>query len=112
MVIVDVHDEISRGADMLIVIGKARALPGRSEELKAAARAVAEATRGDEGCVSYGFFTDVADENTVLSMETWADRAALEAHMKHEHTQVFMERTPHLVDGQPVMTMYEASQAD
>ena len=72
---------------MLIVLGDATAAPGRRDELVAAAREVASATRADEGCVSYGFFADVEDGDRILSVEIWADRAALEAHMTHDHTR-------------------------
>ena len=36
--------------------------------------------------MSYGFFADLEDVDRILSVEIWADRAALEAHMTHDHT--------------------------
>lgn len=72
---------------MLIVIGSAHALPGRREDLVSAARAIVAETRDDEGCESYGFYADLADEDTILSLEIWRDQDALDAHMQHTHTQ-------------------------
>ena len=92
---------------MLIVLGDATAAPGRRDELVAAAREVAAATRTDEGCVSYGFFADVEDGDRILSVEIWADRASLDAHMTHDHTHQFLRVAPGLVAGEPAMSFYE-----
>ena len=92
---------------MLIVIGSATAAPGRRDELVAATRTVAAATRGDAGCLAYSFAADVEDENRILSIEMWADRAALDAHLAHAHTQDFLAVAPGLVAGEPVMSFHE-----
>ncbi|WP_328745599.1 antibiotic biosynthesis monooxygenase [Streptomyces sp. NBC_00285] len=88
---------------MLIVIGSARALPGRRADLVSAARAVATQSRADEGCESYGFYADLTDDETILSVEIWRDQAALDAHMEHPHTQEFLAAAGSLVDGTPTM---------
>ena len=92
---------------MLIVIGNARALPGRREDLVSAARAVVADTRVDDGCEAYGFYADLSDEDTILSLEIWRDQAALDAHMKHPHTHDFLARAGELVDGTPTMSFHE-----
>jgi quinol monooxygenase YgiN len=92
---------------VLIVIGDATAAPGRREELVAAAQAIAAATRDDSGCLAYSFAADVEDENRILSIEVWADRAALDEHMAHAHTQDFLAAAPGLVAGEPVMSFHE-----
>lgn len=92
---------------MLIVIGDANAAPGRRDELVAAARAVTAATRGDSGCLAYSFASDVENPDRILSIEVWADRAALEEHMGHAHTEQFMKAAPGLVAGEPVMSFYD-----
>lgn len=92
---------------MLIVVGSAVAAPGRREELVAAARAVAAATRSDRGCVAYSFAADLEDDDRIISLEIWADRAALDEHMRHDHTADFLQLAPQLVGGDPVMTFYD-----
>ena len=94
---------------MLIVLGDATAAPGRRNELIGAAREIASATRADDGCVSYGFFADVEDADRILSVEIWADRASLDAHLTHDHTQQFLQAAPSLVAGEPVMSFYVVS---
>jgi quinol monooxygenase YgiN len=92
---------------VLIVIGDATAAPGRRDDLVAAARTVAAATRGDRGCLAYSFAADVEDENRILSIEIWADRAALDAHLGHDHTAEFLRVAPSLVAGEPVMSFHD-----
>ncbi|WP_116453579.1 putative quinol monooxygenase [Blastococcus litoris] len=97
---------------MLIVLGSATAAPGRRDELVAAARAVASATRTDPGCVAYSFAADLEDPDRILGIEIWADQAALDAHMTHAHTLEFLRVAPGLVVGQPQMSFYEAAATD
>ena len=68
---------------------------------------MAAATRGDDGCQAYGFYADLADENTILSLEIWRDQEALDAHMTHPHTQQFLTRVAGLIDGTPAMAFHE-----
>jgi quinol monooxygenase YgiN len=96
---------------VLIVIGDATAAPGRRDDLVAAARAVASATRGDDGCLAYTFAADVEDPDRVLSVEVWRDRAALDAHLGHDHAQAFLQVAPGLVAGEPVMAFHEVDDA-
>ena len=97
---------------MLIVLGSATAAPGRRDELVAAARTVAAATRGDRGCLAYSFAADVEDPDRILSIEIWADRDALDAHMGHDHTQAFLAVAPGLVAGEPVMSFHDVPGED
>ena len=92
---------------MLIVIGSATAAPGRRDELVAAAQVIASATRADAGCLAYSFSADVEDPDRILGIEIWADRAALDEHMGHPHTEEFLRIAPALVVGEPVMSFYD-----
>ena len=97
---------------MVIVIGEAEAAPGRRDQLLEAAAAVAAATQGDPGCVHYGFSTDVSRPEVVRSVEVWTDRAALEAHLGHDHTDAFLAAVDGLVAGAPRMQFFDAAPTD
>ena len=97
---------------MLVVLSSATAAPGRRDELVAAARAVAAATREDRGCLSYDFAADLDDPDRVLGVEVWADRAALDEHMSHDHTRAFLGAAPGLVTGEPVMAFHHVPDAE
>ena len=94
---------------MLIVIGSGRSRQGQHHELVSAARAVALATRVDDGCDVYTFAVDVTEPAAVVSFEVWRDRAALEAHLSHEHTQRFLRDVAGLLEGEPTMSLFEAT---
>ena len=86
---------------MLIVIGDATAAPGRRDELVAAARAVAAATRGDEGLPVLLLLRRRGGRDRILSIEIWADQAALDAHMDPRPHPEFLRVAPGLVAGEP-----------
>lgn len=91
---------------MLIILGSATAAPGQRDELIAAALEITAATRGDEGCLSYGFAADLVDPSIISSVEVWRDQAAFDAHMQHEHTQQFIARVRDLLAGEPQMSFH------
>jgi quinol monooxygenase YgiN len=94
---------------VLVVLGDATAAPGRRAELVAAASTVASATREDPGCLGYSFAADLEHPDRILSIEIWADRAALHEHMAHAHTAEFLRTAPQLLAGEPVMSFYDVS---
>ena len=93
---------------MLIVIGEAEAAPGCREEMLEAVTTVTTATAMDDGCVSYGFYSDVTRPTVILGVEVWRDQAALDAHLSHDHTATFIATVSSLVAGEPVMHFYDA----
>lgn len=48
----------------------------------------------------------------MLGIEVWVDRAALDAHMAHDHTRAFLAVAPGLVAGEPAMTFYDVPHED
>jgi quinol monooxygenase YgiN len=50
------------------------------------------------------FSADLEDDDRILGLEIWADRAAPNAHMAHDHTLVFLDVVPGLVAGEPAMS--------
>jgi len=92
---------------MLIVIGRARAVPARRADLLAAARQVSQATRADDGCLAYGFYADIEDPDTVIGVEMWRDRDTLDRHMEHEHTRTFLAAASGLLADEPDMAVHE-----
>lgn len=93
---------------MLVIIGKAAAADGQLSRLVAAGARVADATRGDDGCLDYGFYVDVENPDVMVGVEIWRDQAALDAHMEHDHTVTFMGEVGDLVAGEPTMTFLAA----
>jgi len=54
-----------------------------------AARSMAAATREEEGCISYAFYTDIESPTRVRIFEEWESEEALAAHFRSPHMAVF-----------------------
>jgi quinol monooxygenase YgiN len=70
---------------VLVVIATLVGKPERRADIAAALGKAAAASRGDAGCLSYAFTQDVEDPDRFLSVETWEDKASLDAHFTQPH---------------------------
>ena len=70
---------------MLVVIAVLNGKPERRADIAAALAKAAAASRNDAGCLSYSFAQDVEDPDRFLSVETWEDKASLDAHFTQPH---------------------------
>lgn len=65
----------------LRVIATVPAKSGSEELIRSALSALAEASRGHTGCISYELFESAAAPGTFLTIESWTSQGDLEAHM-------------------------------
>lgn len=68
----------------LQVVALIPAKPGSEDTIRAALSTLAEASRHHEGCTAYQLFESAAAPGTFVTVETWRDQAALDAHMQTE----------------------------
>jgi quinol monooxygenase YgiN len=76
---------------MILVTGEFR-LP--AESLGAAAEAMARviaASRAEPGCLGYAYAQDVLEPGLFRVVESWTDRAALDAHFAQPHMTRWQE---------------------
>lgn len=66
---------------MIIIAGHLRTRPELVEELAAALRSLVADTLKEDGCLSYHFAIDNAQEGSILVYERWRDQAALNVHL-------------------------------
>ncbi|MEL6751817.1 MAG: putative quinol monooxygenase [Pseudomonadota bacterium] len=82
---------------MIFVIATLTAKPGTQDAIREAALPCIEATSAEEGCISYDLHQSLTDENTMVFVERWKDRAAIDAHFGLDHLRNFVKTiTPHL----------------
>lgn len=93
---------------MFLIHGSARPIPERREDLIRAAAEITAATQDDDGCLFYEFVRSL-DGEEVIGIEIWRDQSALDAHMTHEHTSVFMTQVKDALQEPPVMNRIELS---
>jgi len=93
---------------MLKVLAKSELKPGSWEKAAPLYRELVEKTRQEDGCIEYGLFIDLADENKVCFVECWASDEALSAHTKSEHfTRIFPQLGEFTVGRMEVSRMRE-----
>ncbi len=69
----------------LQVVATIPAKPEAADAIREALKSLAEATRGEEGCVAYDLFESGSAPGTFVTVERWTDSAALDAHMAMPH---------------------------
>lgn len=70
---------------MIYLIATLEIKPGSLPEIMAAVTPCIEATRKETGCISYDLVHSLTDENTLMFIERWKDKAALDAHFQEPH---------------------------
>jgi quinol monooxygenase YgiN len=91
---------------VLVVLATLPGRPDKRAEIAAALTKAAAASRDEEGCLSYAFARDLEDEDRYLSVETWRDQAALDAHFGTPHLVELLGRADELLAGPPVIETY------
>jgi quinol monooxygenase YgiN len=92
---------------VLLVIGRVRCDPEKREELIALLRQMQDDSRREQGCLRYGFFAAVEDEDSFIAVEEWQDREALDRHFTQPHLHQFSRRLLELVSEQPEVAIHE-----
>ena len=79
------------GDGMVIVAGSLTVRPDQIEELLAAAVAMTEASRAEDGCLDYVFAPDTLRPGGVRIFERWRSAAALQTHFGTPHMATFQQ---------------------
>ena len=70
---------------MIYLIATLTIKPGSMDAIYEAVMPCIEATREETGCISYDLHRSITNENKLVFVECWQDRAALDAHFKEPH---------------------------
>ena len=88
----------------LLVTIKAKA--GKEKELEAAFAPCIAATKKESGCLAYELNRDPDDPTAYVMFEKFKNVAALEAHLKQEHTTKLLKALESLTDGELKAKVY------
>jgi quinol monooxygenase YgiN len=94
---------------VLLVIGRVRCDSDNREELVAQLKRMQDDSRREQGCLRYGFFAAVEDEDSFVAVEEWEDREALDRHFEQPHLAEFARRLLELVSERPEVAIHEVS---
>jgi len=96
---------------MIIVIARFRPRPDRREKLVTLLTDVQAASRADDGCLNYGYYSEVVDGLSFIAVEEWRDQAALEAHLRTPHVARLVAALPELGDGRPDIQVHQVAKS-
>lgn len=83
----------------IVNIARFSAAPGMEQDLQEALMAVVPATRDEAGCLLYDLVS--ADSGELVMIETWADQAAIEAHLAQPYIAELLPRLGDLLAHAP-----------
>ncbi len=89
----------------LVMLAVLQARPGQHDQLRAALMALVPLTREEPGCIDYTLFEQADAPGTFYMRESFADRAALDAHIAAPYFQAFAKRFDELLD-RPLQLIY------
>jgi quinol monooxygenase YgiN len=94
---------------MITINGTIRVPVANLERARPVMRAVIEATRQEDGCLSYAFAEDVLEPGLIHVVEAWRDQAALDAHFGAAHFAAWREANPGLEVSDRHIVVYDAT---
>jgi len=84
---------------MLVVLAEARFDPKDTEQVRAVARPMIEASRAEPGCGGYDYAFDLLEPDLMRVRELWRDEQALKDHFAMPHMADYRARVKDLVAG-------------
>lgn len=93
---------------MIIVTGSVKAQPATLAQLRELCLEHVHRSRTEPGCLLHSVHHDVEDPLTLVFLEHWQDRAALDAHFRVPASSDFVTAAAALSAEPPTMQIYEA----
>lgn len=84
--------------DLLTVIARMHAKPGKEQELRDALTALIEPTTKEKGCINYDLHQGTEDPGWFFFYENWESADDLDAHLAAPHLVEFAARLDELID--------------
>jgi quinol monooxygenase YgiN len=84
--------------DLLTVIARMHAKPGKEQELRSALEALIEPTSREKGYVNYDLHQGIEDPGWFFFYENWESAEDLDAHLNAPHLVEFARRLDDLLD--------------
>ena len=92
--------------DILRVIARIKARPGKVDELLSVLSSLVEPTRKEPGCIGYRLLQENEDPTVFVFVEEWQNSSALESHFATKHFKEALVKLPNLVAAEPDIKRY------
>jgi quinol monooxygenase YgiN len=83
--------------------------PGRGSDQLAAFAKLAPLVRAEQGCIQYDLHPVTGDSDRFVLIETWASKAALEAHHLTDHMVAASQHNPTFRAGPSTVLLLDAA---
>lgn len=97
---------------MIVVRFKVKCKPDKTAQAVSAFREVIAPSRAVEGVINFDIARDLADDNTIIATEVFADRAALERQESLPATQKIISQLPELLAENPEATIFHVASSE
>jgi len=94
---------------MILITSTVTIQPEHLDEALAFAKRHVAASRREEGCASHRYFVDPEDERTLVFLEQWRDRAAVEHHFAQPYSRAFATAMKEWCEGDPGLEIHEVA---
>jgi quinol monooxygenase YgiN len=88
----------------VVVVAIVTAAEGKSAQAEALVRTIIPPTHAEDGCITFALHRDLDNPGTLILVERWTSREALDRHLATEHLGAFRAQMPS-VAGAPVQVM-------
>ena len=92
---------------MIVIVAKRILKQGVKEAYMETVKPLIDASRKEEGCISYDLFEDTKNPNVLAFIERWKDQAAIDFHGKTEHFTTIVPQLAKFSDEPSDVTLYE-----
>jgi len=103
-------NKISGGVPMITVIAKLPVKEGKMDEAMAAFKVLMSKVASEEGTVLYSLNVEKANPNTLVVVEQYQDKAALEFHSSTPYFKEFFTASVAFISGKPEMMVMKEIQ--
>lgn len=93
----------------LIIAGTVRVPPENLDRFRPHMQAMLDASRAEDGCLTYSYAADVADPGLVRVFEAWRDQAAIDAHFQTPHMAAWRAAWPQFGVSDRNLSLYEVA---
>jgi len=94
---------------MILITSTVTIHPEHRDEAVAFAKRHVAASRCEAGCASHRYFVDPEDEHTLVFLEQWRDRAAVEHHFAQPYSRAFAAAMKQWCEGDPRLEIHEVA---
>ncbi|WP_335872265.1 putative quinol monooxygenase [Bacillus sp. 2205SS5-2] len=95
---------------MIIIHAGFQINPVKEQAFLEEIRSLVDASRAEEGNISYDLMKDTEKNHVYMMVEAWKDGAAVESHNSSDHFKAFVEKAPDYLSAPLDVNVYEGNQ--